>query len=204
LKHIFVAAIFSVLLFSIPSQAQRVYSSQMGPQGDLGFSVGTVTAPSSSSASGNHSFQTIGGGAYLTISGNYLFSHNVGFGSEVSWRATQNLYQGYQPFRPIFYDVHATYAPNLGKRAQLELIGGMGAVSTRFYSQTYACDVFTCTNYSSSNHFLGDVGVGVRLYATHNIFLRPEFREYFINNAYEYSSGHASREGVTLGYSFGR
>lgn len=203
MKPIFLAVIFSVLSFSVPSQAQRVYSTP-GPQGDLGFSVGTLTAPSSGSASGNHSPQTIGGGTYLTISGNYLFAHNLGFGSEVSWRASQNLYQGYEPFRPIFYDVHATYAPNLGKHAQLELIGGMGGLSTRFYSQTYACDVFTCTNYSSSDHFMGDVGAGVRLYVSHGIFLRPEFREYFIHNAYEFSSGHASREGVTLGYAFGR
>ncbi len=203
MKHISYAVIFSALVLCIPSQAQRVTSSPIGPQGDIGFSVGTLTAPSSASASGNHSPQTIGGGAYLAISGNYLFAHNLGFGSEVSWRATQNLYQGYQPFRPIFYDVHATYAPKLGRQAQLELIGGMGGLSTRFYSQAFACNVFNCINYSTSDHFMGDVGAGVRIYVHSGIFLRPEFREYFIHNAYEFSSAHASREGVTLGYSFG-
>ena len=204
MKQVLVAVIFSVLFFSIPSQSQVSYSSPKGPQGDIGFSVGTLTAPSSASASGNHSPQTIGGGAYLTVGGNYLFRNNLGLGSEVSWRASQNLYQGFQPFRPIFYDVHATYAPNLGKHAQLEFIGGLGGLSTRFYSPYYACNVFVCTNYSNINHFMGDVGVGVRLYVYNSVFLRPEFREYFIHDAYEFSSGHASREGVALGYAFGR
>ncbi len=205
MKHVLIAIICSVLFFSIPSQSQvRVSSSTMGPQGDIGFSVGTLTAPSSASASGNHSPQTIGGGAYLTISGNFLFRNNLGFGSEVSWRASQNLYQGYQPFRPIFYDFHATYAPNLGRRAQLELIGGLGGLSTHFYTPFYTCNFYVCTNYATSNHFMGDVGAGVRFYVFNSLFLRPEFREYFIDNAYEFSSGHASREGVTLGYAFGR
>jgi hypothetical protein len=205
LKYVLVAMIFSVLFFSIPSQSQvRVSSSPMGPQGDIGFSVGTLTAPSSTSASGNHSPQTIGGGAYLGFSGNFLFRNNLGFGSEVSWRASRNLYQGFQPFRPIFYDFHATYAPNVGQHAQLEFIAGIGGLSTRFYSPFIACDIFACTNYASSNHFMGDVGAGVRFYVYNGIFLRPEFREYFIDNAFEFSSGHASREGVTLGYAFGR
>ncbi len=205
-KYALVAMIFPVLFFSIPSQSQvRVSSSPMGPQGDIGFSVGTLTAPSSASASGNHSMQTLGGGAYLGFSGNYLFRNSLGFGSEISWRASQNLYQGFQTFRPILYDFHATYAPNLGHHAQLELIGGLGGLSTRFYTPYYACNYFTCTNYASSNHFMGDVGAGVRFYLYNDaLFVRPEFREYFIDNAYEFSSGHASREGVTLGYAFGR
>ncbi len=202
MKHVLAAIILSVLFFSIPSQSQ-VYSSPVGPRGDIGFSVGTLTASSSASASGNHSPQTIGGGAYLTIGGNCLFWNSFGLGTEVSWRASRNLYEGSQQFRPVFYDVHGTYAPNLGQHAQLELIGGMGALSTYFYA-LYGCNTFACTNYSSTNHFMGDVGVGVRLYVHNNIFLRPELREYFIHNAYEFSSGHASREGVTLGYAFGR
>lgn len=160
----------------------------------------------SASASGNHSPQTIGGGAYIGFSGDYILWHHLGVEGEVNWRASQALYGGYQPFRPIFYDFNAIYAPPLGKHAQLELLGGIGGLSTRFYTQTYTCNYFyySCTNYYSSNHFMGDVGAAVRVYVTHSIFVRPEFREYFVHDNVEFSSGHATRAGVTIGYSFGR
>ncbi|HUK74068.1 MAG TPA: hypothetical protein VLV47_01190 [Candidatus Bathyarchaeia archaeon] len=202
MKQLFLIALLGCIFFALPARAQ--FSEQ--PQVDVGFGVSTVTAPSSFSATGNHSPQTIGGGAYLDFSGDVLFWHHLGAGAEVAWRASQNLYGGYQPFRPIFYDFNGVYAPPLGKYAQLQLVGGIGALSTRFYTQNYTCDYFYyyCTNYYSSNHFMGDVGAGVQVYVYHSFFLRPEFREYFIHNNYEFSSGHATRAGVTLGYSFGR
>ena len=191
----------AIFLLSLPALAQ--YGPP--PQFDVGFGVGTVMAPPSNNAGLGHTPQTLSGGTYLAFSGDYLFWHNLGVEGEVVWRASENLYGGYQPFRPIFYDVNAIYAPPLGKHAQLELLGGIGALSTRFYTQTYTCDYFTyqCTNYVSSNHFMGDVGAGLRLYLGKGVFVRPEVREYFINNNVEFSSGHATRAGVTLGYSFG-
>lgn len=189
---------------ALNAHAQMYGSSSQ--QFDVGFGVGTLVAPSSASATGAHSAQTIGGGAYLAVSGDYLFWRHLGVEGEVSWRASQNLYEDYRPFRPIFWDFNAIYAPPLGKYAQLEFLGGIGALSTRFYTQTYMCNpyYFYCTNYYSTTYFAGDVGAGVRLYVYHNVFLRPEFREYFVNNNVEFSSGHSTRAGVTLGYSFGR
>jgi len=201
-KQLCLVALASCLLFALPARAQ--FSSEQ-PQFDVGFGVGTVTAPSSTSATGNHSPQTIGGGAYLDFTGDYLFWRHVGVEGEVAWRASENLYGGYQPFRPIFYDFNAIYAPPLGRHMQLELLAGLGGLSTRFYTQNYTCDYFTysCTNYVSSNHFMGDVGAGIRVYLTRGVFVRPEFREYFIHNNVEFSSSHATRAGATLGYSFG-
>jgi Outer membrane protein beta-barrel domain len=200
LKYLGLWALFASLLLSLPAFSQSEQS-----QFDVGFGVGTVVAPSASSASGRYAPQTIGGGAYLSFSGDYIFWHHLGVEGEVAWRASENLYGGNQPFRPIFYDFNAIYAPPLGHHAQLELLGGLGGLSTRFYTQTYTCDFFTysCTNYVSSNHFMGDVGAGIRVYLTHGVFVRPEFREYFIHNNVEFSSGHATRASGTLGYSFG-
>ena len=192
----------AVLLFALPSLAQ-VVSYPSGPEGSVGFGVGTLVAPGSNSASGDHQPQTVGGGTYLNVSGDVIVHRNFGISGEVAWRASQNSYQGYQGFRPILYDFNAMYAPKLGKRARLELVAGLGGISSRFYNDYYTCDYYTCTNYSDSNHFMGDVGAGVRLYVTEHVFLRPEFRTYFIKDAWEYSSNHATRAGVTLGYSFG-
>lgn len=50
-------------------------------------------------------------------------------------------------------------------------VGGLGALSTRFYTQNYTCDYFTysCTNVSS-NHLIGDVGAAVRFHAHGDCF----------------------------------
>lgn len=172
-------------------------------QADVGFGVGTLLAPGPASAAGSFSPQTMGGGAFLSFSGDVLLLHSFGVEGEVAWRASQNTYYGIQPFRPILYDVNALYAPRFGKYVQVELLAGLGASSTRFYTPFYTCSYYTCTNYFSSNHFMGDVGAGVRVYVYHSVFVRPEFRQYFIHNNFEFSSAYATRVGVTLGYSFG-
>jgi len=57
----------------------------------------------------------------------------------------------------------------------------------------------------SVNHFLGDFGGGVKLYPTNGgFFVRPEARVYVVNNNQEFSSAHATRYGVSIGYTFGR
>jgi len=170
---------------------------------DLAFGVSTVSSASSGNVSaGNFSPQTIGGGAYPAFSGDFLIKHNLGVSGNVAWRASQNLYFGYQPFRPIFYDFNGIWVPPLGKHAAAELMGGIGVESVRFYQPTFICTFTGCTNYTSSNHFLGHFGGGLRLYVTNHIFVRPEAHVYLIHNNYEFSSGHATRYGVSIGYSF--
>jgi hypothetical protein len=169
---------------------------------DIGFGVGTVTSPSGSSASAGHSPQSLGGGAYPAFSGNVLIKHELGIQGEVAWRASQNIYAGVQPFRPIFYDFNGIWVPRFGKRAGAELMGGIGGLSVRFYTPFVNCSFTGCTNYVSSNHFLGHVGGGLKFYVTRSIFIRPEVHAYFIHNNFEFSSGHAFREGVSIGYTF--
>ena len=176
-----------------------------GQQFDIGFGVDTISAPSTNvSNTFVNSTQSLSGGAYPIFSGDYLFKHNFGVQGEVAWRGSQNLYLGFQPYRPIFFDFNAIYAPPLGKYVTPELAVGIGAESTRFYSNSFNCSFFGgCTNYVTSNHFLGDFGGGIRLYLHGNFFVRPEARLYLIHNNVEFSSGQAVRYGMSIGYSFG-
>lgn len=192
-----VVAVLSAVFVS----ANAVY----GQQFDLAFGVNTISAPSTNlSNTFTNSTQSLSGGAYPLFSGDYLFKHNFGVQGEVAWRASQNLYLGFQPYRPIFFDFNAIYAPPLGKYITPEMSAGIGAISTRFYSNAFNCSFFGgCTNYVSSNHFLGDFGGGIRLYLHGNFFIRPEARLYLINNNVEFSSGRATRYGMSIGYSFG-
>jgi hypothetical protein len=182
-----------------------VNAAQAQTQLDLGFGVSGVKGTSANNAGANFFAQDVGGGAFPTFSGDFLLWKHFGIGGEVSWRATQNLSQGgFLPFRPIFYDFGGVYAPPLGKHAALELTTGIGGESVRFYTGTLTCNFFSCTDFTSTNHLLWEIGGGVRLYAWRNVFVRPEARFYVIRNNFEFSSNHATRLGVSVGYSFGR
>ncbi len=172
-------------------------------QVDVAFGAGTLVAPSAASASGNHAPQSIGGGTFLNFSGNFLIKHHFGVGGEIAWRASQNLYGGFQPFRPLFYDVNAVWAPPVGKRVAPELMAGIGAQSSRFYQPFYQCNYFSCTNYSSSNHFMGHFGGGMRFYLRGPFFIRPEAHVYLVNNNFEFSAAYSTRFGVSIGYTLG-
>ncbi len=104
------------------------------------------------------------------------------------------------PFRPIFFDFNAVYSPKLASHAYLELTGGIGAIDNRIYCQ--GCGNGYNTNYSSDKHFMGDFGVGVKLYPARNFFVRPEAKLYLINNNLLFSSPRATRYGLSIGYTF--
>jgi len=195
LRKVVQTAVFFLLAFFSLSAAHA-------QQIDAAFGGGTVTAPSASGASGNHSAQSLGGGAFLGFSGDFVFKNNVGFQAEVAWRASQNLYQGFQPYRPILYDFNLLYAPRFGKVAQAELLAGFGGESIRFYQPFTTCSAFSCSNFVSNNHLLAHVGGALCFYILPIIFVAPEAHAYFIHNNEEFSSGHAQRFGIKLGYTF--
>jgi hypothetical protein len=178
------AALASISSFA---QAQKV---------DLAFGVSTLTAPAA-----NSNGPTLSGGAYPGFSGDVLFWHNLGFGSEIYWRASQSIYPGIPPtpYRPLFLDFNAVYAPKLAPHTYLQLDAGIGAVDTRIYCQTCYNGY---TNYYSDKHFMGDFGIGLKLYPVHNFFIRPEAKVYLIDNNQLFSSSYATRVGASIGYTF--
>ncbi len=178
--------------FSNLAQAQKI---------DLAFGVSTLDAPGASAASGNHQPVSLTGGAYTGFSGDVLFYHNLGFGSEIYWKATQGNYGGDStlPFRPIFFDFNAVYSPKLARHAYLELSGGIGALDTRFYCSSCSNGY---TNFVSDKHFMGDFGAGIKLYPKGGFFVRPEARLYLVNNNLYFSSPRATRYGLSIGYTY--
>jgi hypothetical protein len=171
---------------------------------DLAFGISTTEAPGASNANFvDHQPVSLTGGAYPGFSGDFILFHNLGVGAELFWKASQSDYagQGFN-YRPIFYDFNAVYSPRLARHVHAELVGGIGALSTRFYTGT-VCGIYSCSNYQSSNHFDADFGGGLKLYAKGGFFVRPEARIYVIHNNLEFSSNHVTRYGVSVGYTFG-
>ena len=193
---LFVVGYAAVGVFSNLAQAQRM---------DIGFGISNVVAPGAAvvnTSSGSFLNPSLSGGVYPGFRGNVLFYKGAGIGAEVFWRASRVGYADTTvPFRPLFWNINAVYSPKLAPHAYLELVGGLGALSSRFYTGTF-CGGFSCSNYQSSNHFDIDLGGGIKIYGKGGFFIRPEARYYFINNNQEFSSGHAGRAGVTIGYTF--
>ena len=169
---------------------------------DIGFGLSGITSPSSGSST-SYSAPSQGGGIYPGFSGDFLLKKNLGVQGEIYWKGSQGVYNGYQPYRPLFWDFNGIWLPHLAKHFTGELVAGIGVESIRFYNNYSTCSYITgCTNYTSSNHFLGDFGGGIRFYPVGNFFVRPEARFYLIHNNVEFNSDHATRYGVTIGYTF--
>lgn len=169
---------------------------------DAAFGVRSLMGNPASDATGDYFPQYVGGGAYPTFSADYLFKHHFGVGGEISWRASQAVFQGFQPYRPLFYDFNGIWAPRISNRVSPELMAGLGAESLRIYQQFTTCSFTSCTNYTSTNHFMGHFGAGLRLYVHGNAFIRPEAHLYLIHNNFEFAGPRANSFGVSLGYSF--
>jgi hypothetical protein len=191
-----VAVFFAIVLVGSAANAQQI---------DFAFGVGTISSPAATTNSAGFYLQSLTGGAYPAISGDFLLHKNFGIGGEIAWRGSQALYAGstLAPYRPLLWDFDGMYVRRLSSRLAAELSAGIGAESIRFYTPYYNCGFTGCTNYTSSTHFLGQFGGGLKVYVHGGLFVRPEAHFYLINNNVEFSSSHAVRYGGSIGYTFG-
>jgi hypothetical protein len=173
-------------------------------QGDIMFGGGTLLSSGSCTITTGCPEK---GGFYPSVSADVIFHKRIGFNVETAWRGSQGAYggSGGQPFRPILTDFNAMYQPHLSKKVGLDLMGGIGLQSTRFYGFT---DTASCIYYgacfTSSHHFLVDVGGGIRYYVWHHVFVRPEVHYYHIvNNTNDFTDNNVIRVGASIGYTIG-
>ena len=177
-------------------------------QGDAMFGGGTILSAGASSCpiTGGSCFIPEKGGFYPSISGDVIFHKRIGFAFETAWRGGQGDYAGLGvPYRPIIFAFNGDYQPKLSKKVGLDLLGGIGWQSTRFYgyTNTSSCVYFGAC-YNSSNHFLVDVGGGLRYYFWGHVFIRPEAHYYHIvNNTVDFSNNDVIRVGASIGYTIG-
>ena len=176
-------------------------ASAFGQGFDAAFGVSSIISAKAVTTNGL-TFPSDRGGAYPGFSADLLIHRRLGIQGELFWKASQGLYGTNQPYRPIFYDFNAIWAPRISKNLTGELMAGIGGEDLRFYGLLNFSQFAGYTNYTSSNHFMGDFGGGIRAYIWHDAFIRPEIRLYLINNNVEFSSDKVVRYGVSIGYSF--
>jgi len=179
-------------------------------QGDAMIGFGTIMSPGASPCNVSTSTGQITcpekGGLYVNVGGDVIFHRRVGFGFDADWRASRGDYGGLGiPYKPILFDFNGVFQPKLSKKVGADLMGGIGWQSTRYYGlvNTFSCfQLGQC--YQSSNHFLFDLGAGLRYYVWGHVFVRPEVRYYKIfNNAADFTSGNIFRAGASIGYTIG-
>jgi hypothetical protein len=188
--------LFAVIcgLFFLASFAQA-------QQGDAMFGFGTIL--SSGSCNADTDICPEKGGLYPSISADVIFHKRIGFGFETTWKATQGTYPSTgQPYRPIILDFNAMYSPRIGKKVAVDLFGGVGWQSTRFYLP-YCTSEISCNNFTSNHNFLVDFGGGLRYYWWHHAFIRPEVHYYNILNNNSFSSNNIIHVGASIGYTIG-
>jgi len=190
-KLAILASVFTVLFFTQFASAQ---------QGDAMFGGNALL--SSGSCDQLTGLCPERGGFYPSVSADVIFHKRIGFNWETAWRGAQGDYAG-QPYRPIITDFNAMFQPKLGKKIGVDLMGGIGWQSTRFYLP-YCTNGFTCNNFVSTRHFLTDLGGGIRYYVWGHVFVRPEFHYYHIvNNTDVFSNNNVFRVGASIGYTIG-
>jgi len=147
------------------------------------------------------------GGTYVGLGGDFIaFPHRLGLNFETAWRHNQASYYGYENYRPFFSDVNVLFQPKLSKRFGLDIFAGVGIATNRF-DLLSSCNSPGCINYTSSNHFMEDIGGGLRYRVWHRlprVFVRPEVHYYHIQNNVEFNSDSVFRVGASVGYTFNK
>ncbi len=148
------------------------------------------------------------GGTFVGFSGDYVrFKRRLGFNVETAWRYHQVAYpDNGETYRPILTDFNALFQPRVGKKFGLDLFAGVGIASTPFQiPNAISCGSPSggCIIYNSSNHFMEDLGFGIRYYVWHrlpHVFVRPEIHYYHIQNNVEFATENVFRIGASIGY----
>jgi opacity protein-like surface antigen len=147
-------------------------------------------------------------GFFLGFGGDLMFNKHLGAGFEASLQPSQESY-GPLNSRQTFYDVNAIYAPVTTKRASLLLEGGIGGARTSFsLTQSGCVGTAVCSTSTetvgAANHFQVHVGVGVQVFLTEHIFIKPEFDLHYVPGLTNQFGSNAVPEGMLwVGYSFG-
>ncbi len=182
-----------------------VFFGRLGHAQQIDVTAGYSTLRSSKqyNASQNYIGPAESGGTYVGASVDYLNARHLGFNGEFSVLYKSGLYNGFQGFRPVFYDVNAMFAPPINRKFKLDFMAGMGGETLIFYNNYSGCGFAVCTPFTNSTHFALHLEGGLRYYFWRKAFVRPEAHLYIIPNNYQFSSDYVWRFGASVGYTWG-
>ena len=195
IKLVLLMSVCALLGFAAVAHAQQI---------DVAVGAGILESTKNTSASQNFLPPPEKGGLYPSVSVDRIFKNHFGYSAELAYRYHYALYNYYQQFRPLLYDVNAVFAPTLAKRTNANLMAGLGGQTVLFYSSYGGCYYASgCTTHLNSNHFLLHAGAGIQYRLWRGVFVRPEAHYYHIvNNTTVFHSDNVLRLGASIGYTF--
>lgn len=115
---------------------------------------------------------------FMNIGGDIMFTDKYGVNANIAFMPGQSNYGPLQ-YRQMFIDVNGQYEPVRAKKYVLQLQGGIGSARTSFsYNANQCVGTAVCTNQTqpvgAANHFDVHVGVGLQLFVTDHIFVKPQ------------------------------
>lgn len=148
------------------------------------------------------------GGFFLGFGGDLLLWKHFGVGAEVMFQPAKSDYGPLQ-YRQTFYDFNGIFVPVNQKKFQLQLQGGIGGAKTSFsFTQTGCVGTAVCTTQTepvgNTSHFQIHAGVGLQIFLTEHIFVRPQFDLHYVPNFTDQFGSNTVPAGmVWVGYSWG-
>jgi hypothetical protein len=170
----------------------------------IDFAVGgsTLWSPKPLTASQAFLPPALKGGTYANASLQFLGEKRFGLNIEGAARVKQGLYNGFQFYRPILYDVNGVYARRMTPKIRADFMAGAGGATFLFYNTSGCTFANGCRTSINSTHFAVHAGIGVRYYFWRTFFVRPEAHYYFIFNNYQFHSDNVFRVGASIGHTF--
>jgi hypothetical protein len=147
-------------------------------------------------------------GFFLGFGGDVMLYKKIGVGAEFQLEPAQKTYGPLQD-RQLFYDFNGIYQPIANKRFALRIEGGVGGARTSFaYSQSGCVGTAVCTTSTepvgSATHFQVHAGVGLQIYVTEHIFIRPQFDYRYVTNlTQQFNSNSVPAATIWIGYNLG-
>jgi hypothetical protein len=177
-----------------------------GPQSLSAFSSCSPSAPTDSYCQATPGLS----GFFLGFGLDVMLTKKYGLGFEGSFQPGHPNYGPLQ-YRQSFYDVYGIYSPIHTKRAELKITGGIGAARTSFaVNESGECvGIAVCTPaetvpIGNASHFAINAGVGLEVFVTEHIFVRPELTYHWVDNfTNQFGSNNVGQAMVWVGYSFG-
>ena len=207
--------LLSLLLFSIPyAGAQSSFDLNLGFGSDFakaaGGGIDNITFGSCIAGTAAPTCVATPklSGFFLGAGGSIMMTKRYGLGFEAAFQPAKSDYSVLQ-YRQTFYDVNGIFSPLNQKRVKVELQGGLGAARTSFsITQSGCVGTAVCSSQvqpvGNSNHFQIHAGLGVQLFVTDHIFIRPQFDLHYVPNfTDQFGTNVVPGAMVWLGYSFG-
>ncbi len=160
-------------------------------------------------------------GFMMGIGGDLMLWKKFGVGAQVAFQPAKQdyvdlnssaAYQGLTGLqlqsRVTLYDFDGIYEPINTKKVAVKLKGGIGGANIKFYQTGTSLDALAGAQtfsqyYESSNHFNVLGSIGVQIYLTEHIFIRPEFDVHYVPNLNQFGSNVILQGMAWIGYSWG-